>query len=84
MGAAEEVEIVKVVVAVPFTAGVNEEAVRLQVTVGVTGEIAQLNPTAELNPFREVTVTVEVVEFPADVVAEEGDTAKLKAFNVSE
>jgi hypothetical protein len=73
---------VKEVDAVPFAAGVSDEAVSPQVTVGFTGVMAQVNPTAKLNPPNDVTVIVEVVVFPAAVVAEAGEADKLKSFNV--
>ena len=64
----------KVETAVPLTAGVTEGAERLQRTVGVTGEIEQVNPTAALKLLSEVTVIVEVVVlFPTTVVAEAGE-----------
>jgi hypothetical protein len=71
-------------VAVPFTAGVTEGAERVQRTVGETGAIAQVNPTAELKPLRDVTVMVEVVVlFPTTVVAEAGEEDKEKLLTVS-
>jgi hypothetical protein len=69
-------------VAVPLAAGVTEVKLNPQVTVEFTGAIAQVNATAELNPLREVTVIVEVVKFPAMVIAETGDALKLKSFTV--
>jgi hypothetical protein len=53
------------------------------VTVEFTGATAQVNATAELKLFKEVTVMVEVVEFPAEVLAETGVAAKLKSFTVN-
>lgn len=82
LGVAAVVEIVNVEEAVPFATGVMEEGVRLHVTVGSIGAIAQANPTGELKLFREVTVIVEVVEKaePAIVVPEEGELPMLKSF----
>jgi hypothetical protein len=70
---------VRVEAALPFAAGVTEIKLNPQVTVADTGATPQVNPTAELNPLREVTVIVEVVEFPAAVVAEVGAAARLKS-----
>jgi hypothetical protein len=53
------------------------------VTVTLAGATAQVSPTTELNPFNEVTVIVEVVEFPTVVVAETGDALKLKLLTVN-
>ena len=66
-----------------MAAGVTDAGEREQVTVAFTGEIAQVNPTAKLNPPRDVTVIVELVEFPAAVVAETGDALRLKSFTVN-
>jgi hypothetical protein len=74
---------VNVEVAVPLAAGVTDAGEREQVTVELKGVIAQVNPTAELKLLNEVTVIVEVVLFPAAVVAETGDTLKLKSFTVN-
>jgi hypothetical protein len=74
---------VKVDVIVPFAAGVTDAGAKLQVTVAFTGAIAQLNPTAELKLFNDVTVIVEVVEFPAAVVADTGVALKLKSFTAT-
>jgi len=63
--------------------GVTDAGEREQVTVAFTGEIAQVNATAELKLFKEVTVFVEVVELPAAVVADAGEADKLKLFNVN-
>jgi hypothetical protein len=71
---------VRTEVIVPFPAGVTERGARPHVTVGFTGVIAQVNATAELKLLSEVTVIVELVEFPAAVVAETGDAVKLKSF----
>jgi hypothetical protein len=53
------------------------------VTVALAGATAQVSPTTELNPFIEVTVIVEVVLFPATVVAETGEALKLKVLTVN-
>ena len=76
------VETVNIDVTVPLATGVTEIGAMPQVTVGVTGETAQVNPTKELNPFKEATVIVEVVEFPAVVVAKAGDALRLKSLTV--
>lgn len=55
-----------------------------QVTVEFTGRIAQVNATAELKLFWEVTVMVEEVLFPAIVVADAGVELRLKSFTVNE
>jgi hypothetical protein len=73
---------VKVDPAVPLATGVTEAGARPQVTVALTGAIEQVNATAELNPLKDVTVTVEVVELPATVVAEIGEAAKMKLFKL--
>jgi hypothetical protein len=73
------VERFNVEVTLPLTAGVIDEGERVQETVGVTGEMAHVNPTAELKLFKEVTVTTEVVEFPTVVVPETGKTLRLKS-----
>jgi hypothetical protein len=52
---------VRVVDAVPLTAGVKDEAVRLQVTFGPEGATAQFNPTVPLKLLNEVTVGVDKV-----------------------
>ena len=64
--------------------GVTEAGAKEQVTVAFTGAIAQDRATNELKPLKDVTVTVEVVEFPATVVAEMGDAAKVKLFKFRE
>jgi hypothetical protein len=74
---------VKVEATVPFAAGVTNAGERLQVTVTLVGEMPQVNPTAELKLLNEVTVMVAVVELPAGVVAEAGETLKLKSFTVN-
>lgn len=66
----------------PFAAGVTETGDREQVMVTLTGEILQVNATAALKLFSEFTVTVDVVEFPAAVVAAAGLMLKLKLFIV--
>jgi hypothetical protein len=67
---------VKAANAVPLATGVTKAGATLQVTVAFTGAMLQLKPTDELNPPNEVTVTVAVVEFPATVVTETGETLK--------
>jgi hypothetical protein len=74
---------VKVDVAVPLAAGVTEIKLNPQVTVEFTGAIAQVNATAELKLFNEVTVIVDVVEFPATVVADTGAAVTLKSFTAN-
>lgn len=64
--------------AVPLATGVIEVKLNPQVTVAFTGAIEQVRPTAELNPFNEVTVMFEVVADPAIVAAEAGAELKLK------
>jgi hypothetical protein len=73
------VKTVRVDVIVPLAAGVTDAGARLQVTVALTGEMPQVNPTAELKLLSDVTVIVEVVLFPATVVAEAGDALMLKS-----
>ena len=68
---------------VPFAAGVTDAGEREQVTVALTGEIAQVNATAELKLLNDVTVIVEVPPFPTIAVAEIGDALKLKSFTVN-
>jgi hypothetical protein len=55
-----------------LAAGVTDAGANEQVIVTVAGAIPQLNPTAALNPFTDVTVIVEPVLFPAVVVAKAG------------
>ena len=74
---------VKVEFAVPFAAGVTDVGTLVQVTVALTGVIAQVNATAELKLFIDVTVIVEVVEFPAAVLAETGVALKPKSFTAT-
>jgi hypothetical protein len=74
---------VNVEVTVPLAAGVTDAGEREQVTVELKGVIAQVNPTAELKPLSDVTVIVDVVEFPAAVVTETGEALKLKSFTVN-
>jgi hypothetical protein len=69
-------------VIVPFAAGVTDAGESVQVTAVVAGDTEQVSPTAELKPLTEVTLIVEVVEFPADVVAEAGDAESVKSFTV--
>ena len=66
-----------------MAAGVTEIKLNPQVTVAVNGAIAQVNATEELNPFKEATVIVEVVEFPAVVVADVGNAVKAKSFTAT-
>ena len=81
-GVADVVFTVKVDVAVPLAAGVTDRGANEQVTVAFTGAIAQVNDTAELNPLSDVTVTVELPEFPAITVAVVGELLALKSFTV--
>ena len=74
---------VKIDVIVPFAVGVTDDGAKLQVTDGSTGAIEQVNPTAELNPLREVIVIVELVKLPATVVAEAGVALILKSLTVN-
>lgn len=74
---------VRVDVAVPLAAGVTEVKLKPQVIVALTGEIPQVNPTAELKLFNEVTVIVEVAPFPATIFTETGDALKLKLLTVT-
>jgi hypothetical protein len=66
-------------IALPFAAGVTDAGVREQLIVAETGTMAQVNATAELKLFTEVTVMVEAVVFPAVVVAEAGAAARVKS-----
>jgi hypothetical protein len=61
-------------VILPFAGGVTGVGVNVQVTVA--GWPEQVNATAELKLFTDVTVTVTgvVVEFPATVVTELADS----------
>ena len=70
---------VKVDVADPFAAGVTEVKLNPQVTVALTGETAQVSVTAALKLLSDVTVMVELVEFPTVVVAEAGFAVMLKS-----
>ena len=74
--------IVKVEVMLPFATGVTEAGERVPVIVALLGETAKVSATARLNPFRDVTVIVEVPLFPAITVAEVGEDDKLKSFKV--
>jgi hypothetical protein len=69
--------------AVPLATGVTEAGAKPQVTVAFTGAIPQVNPTARLNPFSDVTVNVDVPELPAITVAVVGDAVTLKSFTVN-
>jgi hypothetical protein len=70
-------------VAVPFAAGVTDAGEREQTTVAFTGAIAQESATAELKPFKDVTVTVDVPGFPDITVAVAGEALTLKSFTVN-
>jgi hypothetical protein len=70
---------VKTDVIVPLAGGVTDAGARLQVTVALTGEMPQVNPTAELKLLIDVIVITEVVEFPTVVVAEAGVALILKS-----
>jgi hypothetical protein len=83
VGVAVVVATVNVEVAVPFAAGVTDVKLNPQVTVAFTGAIAQVKATAELKLFKDVTVIVEVVEFPIVVVADAGEALKLKSYTVN-
>ena len=62
--------------------GVTEVKLKPQVTVEFTGATEQLSATAELKPFKEFTVIVEVVEFPAVVIPEAGVALNEKSLTV--
>jgi hypothetical protein len=66
-------------VIVPFAAGVTEAGDKLHDMVALVGEIVQVNPTAALKLFTDVTVIVELVVFPTVVVAEAGVAVMLKS-----
>lgn len=55
-----------------MAAGVTDPGANPQVTVAFTGVIVQVKLTAALKLLADVTVIVEIVEFPAVVVAEIG------------
>jgi len=74
---------VKVDPIVPLAAGVTDAGEREQVTDALTGAIAQVNATAALKPFKEVTVIFDVPLFPIITVADAGDAPKLKSIKVS-
>jgi hypothetical protein len=78
-GAAVVAVTARLEVIVPFAAGVTDAGVKVQVTAALTGEIAHVNPTAALKLFTDVTVIVEVVEFPTVVVAAAGAAVRLKS-----
>ena len=80
MGVAVVVVTPRLEVIVPFAAGVTEAGDKLHDIVALVGEIVQVNPTAALKLFTDVTVIVELVVFPTVVVAEAGDAVKLKKF----
>lgn len=77
------VETVRIEVAVPLATGVTDTKLNPQVTVALTGATAQDKLTAELKLLRDVTVIVEVVIFPATVVADTGRALKLKSLTVN-
>ena len=66
-----------------MAAGVTEVKLNPQVTVELIGAIAQVNVTAALKAFNEVTVIVDAVEFPIVVIADAGDADKLKSITVN-
>ena len=68
----------------PLAIGVIGVGDKPQVTVALTGAMAQLKPTAELKPLRDVAVNVEVPPFPAIRVELAGDVLKLKSFKIRE
>ena len=78
-GVAAVVVTFKTEVIVPFAAGVTDAGDKLQDIVALVGEIAQVKPTAALKLLTEVTVMVELVEFPTVVVAEAGVAVMLKS-----
>jgi hypothetical protein len=51
-------------------------------TLAVTGDTEQANPTAELKLLSDVIVIIDVVEAPAVVVADAGKALKLKSFTL--
>jgi hypothetical protein len=67
---------------VPLATGVTDAGVSVQITVALTGAIAQVNPTAELKLFKEVTVTFEFIESPATTVPETGNALRLKSLTI--
>lgn len=52
---------------------------RAQVTAAVAGEMPQVKLTAALKLLIEVSVMIDVVEFPTVVVAEAGEATRLKS-----
>jgi hypothetical protein len=76
-GAVVNVVTFNVEVVLPPAGGVTDTGTTPHVTVGVTGDTEQVNATAELKLFNEVTVIVEFVLFPAAVVADAGFIDKL-------
>ena len=60
-----------------MAAGVTDRGDRLQVTVPLLDE--QVNPTAALKLFTDVTVIVDVVELPTIVVAANGNAPIVKS-----
>lgn len=83
-GVAVVVATVNVEVTLPLAAGVTDPGAKEQVTVAFTGAIVQDNATARLKPFNDVTVTVEVAEFPEMSVPDTGAVLTPKSFTVSE
>ena len=79
VGVAVVVLTVKIEVIVPFAAGVTDAGAREQVTVAFTGVIEQVKATAALKLFTEVTVIVELVEFPIVVVTDAGEALIVKS-----
>lgn len=84
-----EVVVVTVIVEVafPLATGVTDAGVNEHPIVTVDGAIPQVNATAELKLFREETVSVVAVVFPAVVVATAGNrfivkSAAAPTFNV--
>jgi hypothetical protein len=61
----------------PLAAGVTETGITPHPTVALL--VAHVKATAELNPFSEVTLIVEVVEFPGVRLANTGDIPKVKS-----
>ena len=82
VGVAVVVLIVRTEVIVPLAAGVTEAGEREPVIVALLGETAKVSATARLNPFRVVTVIVEVPLFPIVAVVEVGEALRLKSFKV--
>ena len=62
-----------------MAAGVTDTGASAQVTVGVAGEMPQVNATATLKLLIDATVIVEVLVFPTVVVAEAGAALREKS-----